>query len=308
MRLSSVTIFGGVNAGPQIRALRDGVDIVVACPGRLNEHLETGHARLDAVEITVIDEADHMADLGFLPVVRRLMAQTPRSGQRLLFSATLDGGVDALVRQFMRNPVTHNADSAMSPVSKMEHHVLHVQPEHRLEVLIGLASAPSRTLVFTRTKHGARKLTRQLNSAGVPALELHGNLAQNARDRNLRAFSEGTTATLVATDIAARGIHVNDVALVIHADPPLEHKAYVHRSGRTARAGGAGTVVTITTDEQLGDVGLMTRRAGVTPTTTQVRPGDAILATLAFGPGSQAARSTLSASQPRASSKRRRGR
>jgi len=281
--LTTLTIFGGVGARPQIAALRRGVDVVVACPGRLNDHVEAGHARLDQVEITVLDEADHMADLGFLPVVRRLMARTPQSGQRLLFSATLDGGVDVLARQFMRRPVAHSVDSTLSPVSTMEHHVLHLRPEDRLAVLADLASAPGRTLMFTRTKHGAKKLARQLNSSGVPAVELHGNLAQNARTRNLQAFSDGTTTTLVATDIAARGIHVDDVALVIHADPPVEHKAYLHRSGRTARAGAAGKVVTITTDDQVHEVRTLTRKAGVTPTTTRVRPGDTILLTLAPG-------------------------
>ena len=283
LRLTTVTIFGGVGAGPQIAALRRGVDIVVACPGRLNDHVEAGHAHLDKVEITVLDEADHMADMGFLPVVRRLMARTPQSGQRLLFSATLDGGVDVLARQFMHRPVTHSVDPEVATVSTMEHHVLHLKAEDRLSVLTDLASAPGRTLVFTRTKHGAKKLTRQLNSAGVPAVELHGNLAQNARSRNLQAFTDGTTTTLVATDIAARGIHVDDVALVIHADPPVEHKAYLHRSGRTARAGAAGKVVTITTEDQAHEVRTLTRKAGVTPTTTRVRPGDAILLTLAPG-------------------------
>jgi superfamily II DNA/RNA helicase len=168
-------------------------------------------------------------------------------------------------------------------VSKQEHHELHQPHEDRLTILADLASAPGRTLVFTRTKHGAKKLTRQLNSSGVPAVELHGNLAQNARNRNLQAFSDGTTTTRVATDIAARGIHVDDVALVIHADPPVEHKAYLHRSGRTARAGAAGKVVTISTDDQMHEVRNLTRKAGVTPTTTRVRPGDAILLDLAPG-------------------------
>jgi superfamily II DNA/RNA helicase len=309
LHLTTVTIFGGVGAGPQIAALRRGVDIVVACPGRLDEHVEAGHAKLDAVEITVLDEADHMADLGFLPVVRRLMERTPRSGQRLLFSATLDGGVDVLARQFMRQPVVHSVDSARSPVSTMEHHVLQLRQEDRLRILVDLASAPGRTLVFTRTKYGAKKLARQLNSSGVPAVELHGNLAQNARNRNLQAFTDGTAATLVATDIAARGIHVDDVALVIHADPPLEHKAYLHRSGRTARAGAAGKVVTITTDDQVREVRDMTRKAGVTPTTTRVRPGDAILVTLAPGERRRIEPSTAPEPvKPRVAASRRRGR
>jgi len=283
LSLRTLTVFGGVSAKSQIAALRRGVDIVVACPGRLADHVESGHASLDRVEITVLDEADHMADLGFLPVVRRLMERTPPKGQRLLFSATLDGGVDVLARQFMHQPVTHHVDSAQSPVSKMTHHVLQLRTEDRLPVLVDLAAAPGRTLVFTRTKRGAKKLTRQLVASGIPAVELHGNLAQNIRSRNLQAFAEGVTTTLVATDIAARGIHVDDVALVIHADPPVEHKAYLHRSGRTARAGAAGIVITLATQDQDHEVHNLTRKAGVTATTARVRPGDPLLATLAPG-------------------------
>ncbi len=281
--LTTMTIFGGVGANPQISRLRGGVDIVVACPGRLEDHLRSGHVHLDAIEITVLDEADHMADLGFLPVVRRLLDQTPKSGQRMLFSATLDGGVDVLVKRFLTSPVTHSVDSAQSPVTAMSHHVLHVRSDERLPVLVDLTSAPGRTLVFTRTKRGAKVLTRQLIASGVPAVELHGNLAQNARTRNLTAFANGSAKTLVATDIAARGIHVDDIRLVIHADPPMEHKAYLHRSGRTARAGADGTVVTLMTDAQVGDVRDLTRRAGIRPTTTRLRVGDPLLIELAPG-------------------------
>ncbi|MBE1498068.1 superfamily II DNA/RNA helicase [Amycolatopsis lexingtonensis] len=281
--LKATTIFGGVSANPQITKLRDGVDIVVACPGRLADHMRSGHVKLDAVEITVLDEADHMADLGFLPEVRRIMDATPERGQRLLFSATLDNGVDVLVKRFMDDPVTHSVDSAQSPVSTMEHHVLHLEETHRLPVLVDLTAAPGRTLVFTRTKSRAKALTRKLVASGVPAVELHGNLGQNARTRNLEAFSSGTAKTLVATDIAARGIHVDDVRLVIHADPPVEHKAYLHRSGRTARAGASGTVVTLMTDAQVRDVRDLTRKAGIKPTTTQLGPGHPLLAELAPG-------------------------
>jgi len=283
LSLRTVTIFGGVGAAPQIAALRNGVDIVVACPGRLDDHVRNGHARLDAIEITVLDEADHMADLGFLPVVKRLLDQTPRSGQRMLFSATLDAAVDGLVRRYLNNPVTHSVDSAKSPVVKMAHHVLHVRHDDRLAVLTDLTSAPGRTLVFTRTKRGAKALTRRLVAGGVPAVELHGDLAQGARTRNLNAFTEGSVQTLVATDIAARGIHVDDVALVIHADPPVEHKAYLHRSGRTARAGASGMVITLMTDSQVTDVRNLTREAGIRPTTTRLGPGDPFLAELAPG-------------------------
>jgi superfamily II DNA/RNA helicase len=283
LRLRSATVFGGVGARPQIVALRGGLDILVACPGRLADHIGTRNADLSAVEIAVLDEADHMADLGFLPVVKRLLDQTPAGGQRLLFSATLDGGVDEIVRRYLRNPVTHSVDSAQSPVAAMTHHVLHIESEHRLPVLIDLAAAPGRTILFTRTKHGAKKLTKQLLAARIPAVELHGNLAQNARTRNLAAFADGRATTLVATDIAARGIHVDDVALVVHADPPVEHKAYLHRSGRTARAGAAGTVITLMTTDQRSEVRDLTRKAGITPTTTKLEPGDAFLLRLAPG-------------------------
>ncbi|MFC3738003.1 DEAD/DEAH box helicase [Paractinoplanes deccanensis] len=281
--LRTLVVFGGVGANPQIKGLRDGVDVLVACPGRLDDHLRNGHASLDAVEITVLDEADHMADLGFLPVVRRLMDQTPRDGQRMLFSATLDNGVDVLVKRFLHKPVTHAVDAAAEAPVQMRHHVLHVRGDDRFPVLVDLLAAPGRTVVFTRTKRRAKVLTRQLNAAGVPAVELHGNLAQNARNRNLAAFSDGTAETLVATDIAARGIHVDDVGLVIHADPPVEHKAYLHRSGRTARAGAEGTVITLMTDDQQSEVRDLTRKAGVRPTTSRTRPGDPLLAELAPG-------------------------
>ena len=209
--LRSVTVFGGVGPQPQIEKLRQGVDIVIACPGRLEDHVRSGHADLSAVEITVLDEADHMADLGFLPAVKRLLDRTPRRGQRMLFSATLDGGVDVLVKRYLHDPVVHSVDSAQSPVSAMVHHVLHVDSAARINVLTDLAAAPGRTIVFARTKHGAKKLARQLNSRGVAAVELHGNLSQNARTRNLAAFSDGSAKVMVATDIAARGIHVDDV-------------------------------------------------------------------------------------------------
>ncbi|MGV0741292.1 DEAD/DEAH box helicase [Mycolicibacterium sp. XJ870] len=268
--LSSINIFGGVGPGPQIAALKRGVDIVIACPGRLEDHMKSGHADLSAVEITVLDEADHMADLGFLPGVKRLLDRTPKNGQRLLFSATLDAGVDVLVKRYLHNPVVHSVDSAQSPVSEMVHHVLHVDNAARINVVADLAAAPGRTIVFSRTKHGAKNLTRQLNSRGISAVELHGNLSQNARTRNLTAFSDGSATVLVATDIAARGIHVDDVSLVVHADPPVEHKAYLHRSGRTARAGAEGTVVTLMHDAQVSDVRTLTRKAGVKATVTRV--------------------------------------
>jgi len=245
--------------------------------------MSQGALTLDAIEITILDEADHMADLGFLPCVRRIMDRTPRTGQRMLFSATLDAGVDVIVKRFLTNPVTHSADSAQSPISTMAHHVFHVRADARLPVLVDLTSAPGRAMVFTRTKHGAKKLSKQLNASGVPTVELHGNLSQNARTRNMAAFHSGAASTLVATDIAARGIHVDDVNLVIHADPPVEHKAYLHRSGRTARAGAEGTVITLMTDDQVADVRDLTRKAGIKATTTRLDAAHPLLKQLAPG-------------------------
>jgi superfamily II DNA/RNA helicase len=282
--LSSVSIFGGVSQQPQVRALRSGVDIVLACPGRLEDLIEQGHCRLSEVEITVVDEADHMADLGFLPPVTRLLAQTPARGQRMLFSATLDASVSVLVNRFLRNPVTHEADSAKPSALPTTHYVLHIEHTQRFLVLADLTSAPGHTLVFTRTKHRAKALTRQLNMEGIPAVELHGDLNQNARTRNLAAFHTGRVRTLVATDIAARGIHVDDIAMVVHADPPVEQKAYLHRSGRTGRAGKAGTVIILTTAAQLGGVRALTRAAGIRPITTRVENvADPVLRELAPG-------------------------
>ena len=279
----TTTIYGGVGYGGQLTALRKGVDIVVACPGRLVDHLNSRNINFSEVEVTVLDEADHMAELGFLQHVEEILRQTPEDSQRLLFSATLDRGIDRLVRNYLHNPVTHEVDSEQSPVDAMAHHVLHIRNDDRFGVLKSLCAAPGKTLVFTRTKHGAARLAEQLMKAGVPSVELHGNLSQAARARNLSAFSSGRADTLVATDIAARGIHVDDIALVIHADPPEEHKAYLHRSGRTARAGATGTVITLMTDNQRRNVRALTKSAGIEPTTTRVTPEDDFLAELAPG-------------------------
>nr|AGC72496.1 ATP-dependent RNA helicase [uncultured bacterium A1Q1_fos_2059] len=268
--LTSRTVYGGVSQKPQVDALRNGVDIILACPGRLEDLIKQGHCDLSDVQITVLDEADHMADLGFLPAVRRLLSQTPTSGQRLLFSATLDRGIGTLAKQFLNKPVTHEADSVEAPVTAMSHHVLHIDQGHKLPILVDLTSAPGRTVVFTRTKHRAKTLARQLNGSGVPTVELHGNLSQNARDRNLEALKSGKASVLVATDIAARGIHVDDITLVVHADPPAEHKAYLHRSGRTARAGNEGTVITLMTSEQKRDVRALAKAAGIEPKMTRI--------------------------------------
>ncbi|WP_222195418.1 DEAD/DEAH box helicase [Modestobacter italicus] len=271
--MRSTVVFGGVGQNPQVQALAAGVDVLIACPGRLEDLIGQGHADLGAVEITILDEADHMADLGFLPGVKRLLDRTPKVGQRLLFSATLDNGVDVLVKRYLTSPTTHSVDPAVAPVSTMTHHVFRVDAADKGEIVKQLASGLGRSVLFTRTKHQAKKLAKQLTAAGVPAVDLHGNLSQNARERNLEAFSSGETRVLCATDIAARGIHVDDVSIVVHVDPPAEHKAYLHRSGRTARAGAGGTVVTIATPDQAAEVRTLARQAGITPEVSAIKPG-----------------------------------
>jgi superfamily II DNA/RNA helicase len=278
------TVYGGVGQGRQVSALRGGIDVLIACPGRLEDLLGQGHVQLDEVEVTVLDEADHMADLGFLPGVRRLLDRTPAGTQRLLFSATLDSAVDVLVRRYLTNPTVHSVDSAVALVSKMEHHVFTVEHADKPSVIRELASGQRRSLLFTRTKHAAKKLAKQLTVAGLPAVELHGNLSQAARARNLAAFSEGSARVLVATDIAARGIHVDEIGLVVHVDPPGECKAYLHRSGRTARAGAEGIVVTLSTPEQVREVRMLARLAGIKPVMAQVRPGAEQIAALTGPP------------------------
>ena len=281
--MRTTTVYGGVGYPKQIEALRNGVDIVVACPGRFIDLMESGHVDLDAIEITILDEADHMAELGFLEHVTQILSKTPREGQRMLFSATLDRGIDKLVRKFLNNPVTHEVESTDENDAMMTHYFFNVSQANRFDVLQDLCAAPGRSLVFTRTKHGARKLTEALIKAGVPAVELHGDLSQNVRARNLAAFSGGKADTLVATDIAARGIHVDDIALVIHADPPEEHKAFLHRSGRTARAGAEGTVVTMVTENMRRHVKRLAKDAGIDPISVNVAKGDAILEEIAPG-------------------------
>jgi superfamily II DNA/RNA helicase len=283
MGLSTTAIFGGTPQNPQVAALRNRADIVIACPGRLADLIEQGHCHLGDVEISVLDEADHMADLGFLPIVRRLLAYTPEGGQRMLFSATLDGAVDVLARRFLVSPARHTVDSA-APPAQMTHHLLTVAPADRVGVVRALAGGNNRSLVFTRTKYGAAKLAKQLTAAGVPAAELHSNLTQSARTRNLASFTSGTVRVLVATDIAARGIHVDGIDLVIHADSPAEHKAYLHRSGRTARAGAGGVVITLQTPAQAHEVRTLMRRAGVVPMAATVSPRSPLLRSITGAP------------------------
>lgn len=264
MNLRVTTIFGGVPQNKQVRAIREGVEIIVATPGRLEDLMKQGLLQLDGIEITVLDEADHMADLGFLPGVTRILSATPRGGQRLLFSATLDNGVQKLVDKFLQNPVMHAVDEANSPVSQMTHHVFETNDAEAKKLLVfALASGTGRRILFMRTKHHAKKLAKSLTQAGIPAVDLHGNLSQAARDRNLEAFSAGRAKVLVATDVAARGVHVEGVELVIHVDPPAEHKAYLHRSGRTARAGASGDVVTISLPTQRKDLAILMSQAKI---------------------------------------------
>lgn len=262
--LTTTVIYGGVSQMRQERALNAGVDIVIACPGRLEDLGRQRLVDLSHVQVTVLDEADHMADLGFLPVVRRLLDGTPKEGQRLLFSATLDNGVDTLVKRYLHNPLTHSVDEPRAAVTTMEHHVFVASDAGAKKNLVhALAAGQGRRVLFMRTKHHAKRLAKQLTQAGIPAVDLHGNLSQNARDRNLADFASGNVRVLVATDVAARGVHVDDVELVVHVDPPAEHKSYLHRSGRTARAGSEGAVVTVALPEQQQEVRQLLRHAGV---------------------------------------------
>ncbi|MFT3860816.1 DEAD/DEAH box helicase [Micropruina sp.] len=283
--LRCMTIFGGVAQARQVAELRRGADIVVATPGRLEDLIGQGHVSLDAVAITVLDEADHMADLGFLPAVTRILAGTPAKGQRLLFSATLDRGIDQLANRFLHRPLQHSVDAETSPVASLTHHVF-LLPDagEKRAVVRQLAGGQGRRLLFMRTKHQARKLARELTADGIPAVELHGNLSQNARERGLQAFSDGRIQVMVATDIAARGIHVDDVDLVVHVDPPAEHKAYLHRSGRTARAGNDGDVITLVLPEQRRDFSALARAAKISVQPQPVSAGAPAVRALAGEP------------------------
>lgn len=263
--MNVTTIFGGISQQRQVAALKAGVDIVVACPGRLEDLLQQKFLTLDAIEITVLDEADHMADLGFLPSVTRILNKTPDGGQRMLFSATLDNGVDKLVNRYLHDEILHSVDDVTSHVEAMTHHVFEVDGvDAKRDLVHALASGTGRRILFMRTKHHAKKLARQLIDAGIPSVDLHGNLSQPQRDRNLAAFSTGDVRVLVATDVAARGIDIGNVELVVHVDPPAEHKAYLHRSGRTARAGSAGDVVTVVLPAQRSDVASLLHKAAIT--------------------------------------------
>lgn len=270
-------VVGGASYSRQDDALRRGVDLLIATPGRLSDHVRQGTCVLDDVIVTALDEADQMADMGFLPQVREILDLIDQHGQRLLFSATLDRDVDSLVRQYLHDPVTHSVAPTTASVTTMEHHLLVVSPRDKNDVVAEVAARDGRTIMFVRTKHHVDKLAEKLRSVGVRAGALHGGKAQSARTRILGDFRDGHTPVLVATDVAARGIHVDGVSLVVHVDPPADSKDYLHRAGRTARAGEAGTVVTLVTQNQRRAVLGLTARAGVRPHSTQVRPGDAEL-------------------------------
>ncbi|MEH0972424.1 DEAD/DEAH box helicase [Micromonospora sp. CPCC 205546] len=276
--LRCATVVGGLSLQRQADALRAGAELVVATPGRLHDLINRGDARLDQVGITVLDEADQMADMGFLPQVTKLLEQVAPNGQRMLFSATLDGGVDRLVRRFLSNPVSHSVDPGTATVTAMTHHVLHVDAVDKPAALTWIAAREGRTIMFMGTKHRADRLARQLLAKGVRAAALHGGKSQPQRTRILEQFRTGQVTALVATDVAARGIHVDGLDMVVNVDPPTEAKDYLHRGGRTARAGESGTVVTLVLPEQRRDVSRLMSTAGIRPESVQVRPGDEALA------------------------------
>ena len=264
VRLKLTTVYGGTPYDKQTKQLRAGADIVVATPGRLQDLLDKGHCRTDDIRLTVLDEADHLCDLGFYPAVDALLRQTPAGGQRMLLSATLDGDVDRLVRTHLREPSLHELDANKGSVTTMDHHVMLVGGfRDKLAAVTALVEANPRSIVFTRTREGATDLRDAFDENGIAAVDLHGNLSQRVRERNLHQFSSGKAQVVVATDVAARGIHVDHVGLVVHFDAPADAKAYLHRSGRTARAGESGAVVTITTPRQVDEIVRLQQRAGV---------------------------------------------
>lgn len=278
--LSTILVAGGMAFGPQIKAFDRGVDVVVATPGRLIDLMEQGVADLSQVQVAVLDEADHMADLGFLTEVTTILDAIPVGGQRLLFSATLDRGVDRLVEKYLTDPVVHQVDGAKASVTTMHHHVLNVLPHDKNATTAAIANRQGRTLVFVRTQRGADRVADQLRGAGVMAGALHGGLTQGARARILKAFKDGTVPVLVATDVAARGIHVDEVSMVLQVDPPMGPKDYLHRAGRTARAGHVGHVATITLPHQRKLMRRLSGQAGVHVAPVQVGPRDELLAEL----------------------------
>jgi superfamily II DNA/RNA helicase len=278
LRLRLTTVVGGMSIGRQVSALRAGAEVVVATPGRLKDLIDRGTCQLDQVAITVLDEADQMADMGFMPQVTALLDQVRPDGQRMLFSATLDRNIDLLVRRYLTDPVVHSVDPSAGAVTTMEHHVLHVQSMDKHATTTEIAARDGRVLMFLDTKHAVDKLTTHLLNNGVRAAALHGGKSQPQRTRTLAQFKSGHVTVLVATNVAARGIHVDDLDLVVNVDPPSDHKDYLHRGGRTARAGESGRVVTLVMPSQRRDMTRLMATAGITPLSTQTHSGDAELA------------------------------
>lgn len=274
LRLRTAVVVGGLSLNRQAGELRSGAEVVVATPGRLRDLVDRGDCRLDRVAVTVLDEADQMADLGFLPQVTALLRLVPADGQRLLFSATLDDNVNTLVRRFMTDPVVHAVDPAAGAVTAMEHHVLHVSDDDKHETVVRIAAREGRVLLFLNSKRGADRLTKKLLASGVRAAALHGGKSQAQRNGVLARFKTGEVSALVATNVAARGIHVDDLDLVVNIDPPADPKDYLHRGGRTARAGASGSVVTLVLPAQRRDMDRLAAKAGIRPRVTKVRSAD----------------------------------
>ncbi|MGW5868187.1 DEAD/DEAH box helicase [Streptomyces sp. NPDC055239] len=274
VKLRLATVVGGMSIGRQVSALRGGAEVVVATPGRLKDLIDRGDCKLNQVGITVLDEADQMADMGFMPQVTALLDQVRPEGQRMLFSATLDRNVDLLVRRYLSDPVVHSVDPSAGAVTTMEHHVLHVHGADKHRTTTEIAARDGRVIMFLDTKHAVDRLTEHLLSSGVRAAALHGGKSQPQRTRTLSHFKTGHVKVLVATNVAARGIHVDNLDLVVNVDPPTDHKDYLHRGGRTARAGESGSVVTLVTPNQRRDMTRLMAAAGITPQTAQVRSGD----------------------------------
>jgi len=277
VKLRLATVVGGMSIGRQANVLRGGAEVVVATPGRLKDLIDRGDCRLNQVAITVLDEADQMADMGFMPQVTALLDQVRPEGQRMLFSATLDRNVDRLVRRYLTDPVVHSVDPSAGAVTTMEHHVLHVHGADKHRTTTEIAAREGRVIMFLDTKHAVDRLTQDLLNSGVRAAALHGGKSQPQRTRTLAQFKTGHVTVLVATNVAARGIHVDDLDLVVNIDPPTDHKDYLHRGGRTARAGESGSVVTLVTPNQRRDMTRLMTAAGIVPQTTQVRSGEEAL-------------------------------
>ncbi|MFD7962571.1 DEAD/DEAH box helicase [Streptomyces zaomyceticus] len=281
LRLRITTVVGGMSISRQSSALRRGAEILIATPGRLHDLIDRGDCRLDQVAVTVLDEADQMADMGFLPQVTKLLKQVEPGGQRLLFSATLDRNIDRLVKMFLDDPVVHSVDPSAGAVTTMEHHVLYVADEtDKKAVTLRIAARDGRTILFLDTKRSVDRLVKRLLANGVRASGLHGGRSQPQRNRTLDQFKSGQVTTLVATNVAARGIHVDDLDMVVNVDPPMDHKDYLHRGGRTARAGESGSVFTLVLPEQKRDMGRLMSNAGISPRTAQIKSSDEELAEL----------------------------